>query len=265
MTAGSALLGPALSLAGREVIRFFRQRSRIVGALGTPILFWILMGSGLGTSFRLPGAEETNFLEYFFPGTLVMILLFAAIFSTFSIIEDRNAGFLQGVLAAPVSRQGIVLGKILGGGALAFVQAVLFLILAPTVGISPPFTGWVLLLPILFLIALSLTALGFYFAWHIDSTQGFHSIMNLVMIPMWLLSGALFPMEGAFVWVKWMMAVNPLTYGVAAVRRCLYWGSSTVEDLPGLGISLAVTLLFGVVMFALSARAVGVKKAANLQ
>ncbi len=124
-----------LSLCWRELIRFVRQRSRIIGALATPILFWIVIGAGMGRSFRADMPGGSNFIEYFFPGTLVMILLFTAIFSEISIIEDRREGFLQSVLVAPVSRMAIVLGKVLGGTILATAQGLLFLLLAPLVGI----------------------------------------------------------------------------------------------------------------------------------
>src|SRR3982751_4016023 len=114
----------------RELVRFFRQPSRVIGALGPPVLFWFLIGSGLGKSFQLPttsGPADVTYMQYFFPGTIALIVLFTAIFSTISIIEDRHEGFLQSVLVAPVSRGSIVLGKIAGGTTLAFLQAVLFL------------------------------------------------------------------------------------------------------------------------------------------
>src|SRR5689334_17355818 len=132
---------PSLSLCHRELVRFLRQRHRIIGALATPIVFWLLLGAGMNRSFKsdVPGGE--NYLHYFFPGTVLMILLFTAIFSTISVIEDRREGFLQGVLVAPVSRMSIVLGKVLGGTILAFGQGMIFLILAPFVGINLTLAG----------------------------------------------------------------------------------------------------------------------------
>src|SRR5213078_2025630 len=127
------MLRPALSLAQRELVRFLRQRHRIIGALATPIVFWLLIGGGMGRSVSV-GSGGESYIRFFFPGTLVMILLFTAIFSTISVIEDRREGFLQSVLVAPVSREAIVLGKILGGTVLAAGQGALFLLLAPTVG-----------------------------------------------------------------------------------------------------------------------------------
>src|SRR5438067_2581108 len=129
---------PTGALASRELVRFFRQRTRVVGALGQPILFWVLFGAGLHDSFQPPSwaPHAMTYQEYFFPGVTVMIVMFTAIFSTISIIEDRREGFLQGVLVAPISRLALVLGKLCGGTVLAVLQAGRFLLLAPFVGIA---------------------------------------------------------------------------------------------------------------------------------
>ena len=222
------------SLARRELVRFFRQRSRVIGALGTPVLFWLLIGSGFDR------------LEYLFPGTLVMILLFTAIFSTISIIEDRKEGFLQGVLVAPVPRAAVVLGKILGGGAVAMIQAVLFLALAPAAGLSPGFGAALAAVGMMAVLAFGLTALGVFLAWRFESVQGFHAIMNLVLIPLWLLSGAVVSMEDAAGWMRGVMVANPLTYGVGALRGLL--GDPAVLS----GLDGGVTAGFAVVMFLLA-------------
>src|SRR3954469_16459365 len=224
LTAASpGLLLPALSLARRELVRFLRQRHRVIGALATPLVFWLLIGGGMGRSFKvqgLPGGGD--YLRFFFPGTIVMILLFTAIFSTISVIEDRREGFLQSVLVAPVSRMSIVLGKVLGGTVLAFGQALLFLLLAPTVDIHPSLVGFALALVMMLVVAFALTALGFCIAWRMNSTQGFHAIMNLFLMPMWFLSGALFPAAGAVGGLGWVMRLNPLTYGLSGLRRAVY-------------------------------------------
>src|ERR671923_1995413 len=120
------------TLSWREIVRFVRQRSRVTGAFAQPLVFWLLLGGGLKASFRPPGLPEgTSYVEYFYPGAIALVLLFTAIFSTISVVEDRREGFLQGVLVAPVRRSTIVLGKILGGTTLAVAQAALFLLLAP--------------------------------------------------------------------------------------------------------------------------------------
>ena len=151
-----------------------------------------------------------------------MIVLFTAIFSMMSLIQDRNEGFLLSVLAAPVSRSSIVLGKVLGGATLAAVQGIIFLVFAPLVGVhmTPAAIGLSMLAIVL--ISFELTALGFAIAWPMDSTQAFHAIVNLLLIPLWLLSGALFPLSGAAGWMRFCMMLNPLTYGVEALRGSLF-------------------------------------------
>ena len=245
---------PLASLCQREIVRFLRQRSRVVGALGTPLVFWFLMGSGFGSSFRpASGALETGYLEYFFPGTVLMILLFTSIFSNISVIEERREGFLLSVLVAPASRLSLVLGKILGVTTLAVLQGSLLLLLSPLLGIRIGWTQWPLLLAVVALIAVELTALGFAFAWKLDSIQGFHALMNLLLLPMWLLSGALFPMSGASSWVRAIMMINPMTYAMSALRQVLYLGSmNPIEDICSLTTAVAVTTLFGLGMIAVS-------------
>ena len=248
----SNLFLPAATLWKRELVRFYRQRDRVVGALATPLLFWAVIGSGFGMSFR----SQVSYLEYLYPGTIILSLLFTAIFSTISIIEDRREGFLQSVLVAPIPRAGMVLGKILGAATLAVVQGTLLLLLAPLLEL--PLTGYSLLLAILilFVVAFGLSSLGFIIAWRSQSTQGFHAIMNLFLIPMWLLSGAFFPVEGAPTWIRWVIKLNPLTYGVAAFRRALYLAAPETGSLPPLKSSLAVILLFAVVSFVFASVAV---------
>ena len=256
-----SLLLPAVSLWRREVVRFVRQRSRVIGALGTPVVFWMLIGSGLRDSFQVPGVARPtmNFLEYSFPGTLVLIVLFTAIFSTISIIEDRREGFLQAVIAAPVRRTAIVLGKVMGSTTLALLQALLFLMLAPLSGIPLTIGSVLALTVVLTIIGVGLSALGFLIAWPMDSTQGFHAVMNLFLIPMWLLSGAFFPASGASPWLAWVMAVNPLTYGIAAVRHALYFGRDFPTTAPSPTVSMAVTIGFAAAMIVLAGRVAAAK------
>ncbi|HET9225073.1 MAG TPA: ABC transporter permease [Thermoanaerobaculia bacterium] len=240
-----------ITLWRRELVRFFRQPSRIAGAAGSPLIFWVLIGSGLSGSFRLPGGpSDLNYLEYFFPGTMVLTLLFAAIFSTISVIEDRNQGFLQGVLVAPIPRASIAAGKVLGGATIAWLQSVVFLALAPLSGIRLTLSSVLASAGVLAVLGIALTAVGFAFAWKVDSVQGFHAVMNLLLVPMWLLSGAFFPPSGAPGWLAAVMKANPLTYGVAALRWALYGSAPEVgTGLPGPAAALAVTLAAAVLAF----------------
>ena len=240
------ILLPAYTLWLREVVRFYRQRARVVGVIASPILFWVAIGSGFGTSFRSGSNGNQNYLEYFYPGALIMIVLFTSIFTMMSVIEDRKEGFLLSVLVAPVSRSAIVLGKVLGGTTLATIQGLIFLVFAPLVGVHIGLGDFALIVVTIFLISFALTALGFAIAWPMDSTQAFHAIINLFLIPLWLLSGALFPLSGASGWLRVLMRINPLTYGVEALRQLLY---------PAAGVSLASSLatlvLFSLFMFGL--------------
>jgi ABC-2 type transport system permease protein len=247
----TAFLLAVWTLWQREVVRFYRHPSRVIGALAPPVLFWLLIGSGLGPSFHAPGAAAgTSYLAFFFPGIVILILLFTAIFSEISIIEDRREGFLQGVLVSPVPRSSIVLGKVLGGTTLALLQSVLFLALGPAAGLVFPSAGSVAILAVvLFLLAFALTALAAAIAWSLDSTQGFHAIMNLFLIPTWLLAGTLFPVAGTPGWLGSVMRINPLTYGVAALRRALAPSPAAAADLPGFALSLGVTLACAALAF----------------
>src|SRR5262245_50279386 len=166
-------LSAARALAWREVVRFYRQRSRIVGSIGTPLVFWLLFGAGLSQSFRLgsatgQAATSQSFLQYFFPGSLLLIVLFTAIFSSISIIEDRREGFLQGVLVAPIPRWAMVLGKVLGGTLIALFQGLIFLALSLTLPIEVRLLAVVQLVALLLVASLGITALGFAFAWKTD-------------------------------------------------------------------------------------------------
>src|SRR5437762_807603 len=259
----------AVALAWREIIRFFRQPNRIVGSIGTPLVFWLLFGTGLWGSFRLganavsPSASEgssQNFLTYFFPGSLLLIVLFTAIFSSISIIEDRREGFLQGVLVAPIPRWSMVLGKVLGGTLVALVQGLIFLALGLTLPIGVTPLSAVQLVALLFVASLAITSLGTFFAWKTDSTQGFHAIMNLVLMPLWLLSGGVFPAPALAAnasWSQWLlgmaMRLNPLSYAVGGVRRLLMPAAEYPGAwVPGLMMSWAVTLVFAAVAFSLA-------------
>ncbi|HTC20937.1 MAG TPA: ABC transporter permease [bacterium] len=232
------------SLWLREIVRFYRQPSRVVGAVGTALLFWLVLGTGIPMS---------NYRAYFLPGTIVMSVLFTCIFSNASVIEDRHAGFLQSVMVAPVSRAAIVMGKILGGATLSTLQGLILLPVALGVGATfefIPFTGLVLSL---FLLSFVLNAMGFWLAWKIESSPGFHTIMNMVLLPLWMASGAVF--AGGAGWMKAFMKVNPFTYGVAGVRRGLF-PTADLGDIPSLPLSLLALAGAGIFFYVLSSWAV---------
>jgi ABC-2 type transport system permease protein len=265
-TSRPALFLPALSLAKREWVRFLRQRHRVVGALATPIVFWLLIGAGMGRSFQGADGGRGSYLQYFYPGTVLMILLFTAIFSTISIIEDRREGFLQSVLVAPISPMVVVLGKVLGGTALAFGQGLIFLLLAPVVGFHFTAVSFLLALVVMFVVSFGLTALGFCIAWRMASTQGFHAIMNLFLMPLWFLSGALFPASGAMGGLSWVIRLNPLSYGLSALRQTMEWhGGMSSANVAGFGVCLAVSAGFSLGLFLLASVIATGRTSADLQ
>jgi ABC-2 type transport system permease protein len=253
----SGVLLPAFTLWWREIVRFYRQRSRVVGVIASPLLFWLVIGSGFGTSFRSGNAPgQQHYLDYFYPGALIMIVLFTSIFAMMSLIEDRKEGFLLSVMVAPVPRSAIVLGKVLGGATLAAVQGLIFLAFAPFVGVHMGFVDFLLVVFVVFLVSFALTSLGFVIAWPMDSTQAFHAIINLFLIPLWLLSGALFPLAGASGCMRFLMRLNPLTYGVEALRVLLYPESPSVLPLPAsiAALSLFTIFIFGLCFFRVNRR-----------
>ena len=248
---------PSFTLWWREIVRFYRQRSRVVGVIASPLLFWLVIGSGFGSSFRagnVPGQQ--HYLDYFYPGALIMIVLFTSIFAMMSLIEDRKEGFLLSVMVAPVPRSAIVLGKVLGGTTLSAIQGLIFLAFAPFVGVHLGLLDFLLVIFVVFLVSFALTALGFAIAWPMDSTQAFHAIINLFLIPLWLLSGALFPLSGASGWLRLIMRINPLTYGVEALRNLLYPQSPVVLSLPASisALGLFTVILFGLCFFRVNRR-----------
>jgi ABC-2 type transport system permease protein len=238
---------PIFSLWRREIVRFYRQKSRVIGVILSPLLFWVVIGSGFGSSFR-SGPGDQHYLQYFFPGALLMIVLFTSIFTMMSVIEDRDRGFLSSVLVAPVSRTAIVMGKVLGGTTLSAVQGLIFLVFAPFVGVHLTGADFLIVVVAVFLMAFALTALGFTLAWRMESAQAFHAIVNLFLIPLWLLSGALFPVKNASGWIRGIMRANPLTYGLDALRTALFPATASM-NLFSVGTSLAILAIFTAAIF----------------
>jgi daunorubicin resistance ABC transporter membrane protein len=261
VVAPSRWLAPQVvaALVGRDLRRFFRQPSRIVGSLAQPLILWAVLGAGLGGSFRpgVGGPADVTYLQYFYPGIVVLTMLFSAIFSTISVIDDRHHGFLQAVLAAPTSRTALVLGKTLGGVTIASIQAGALLLLAPLAGFSLAEMNWPLLLIVLPLSAVGFTALGFAMAWWIDSTQGYHAIMSVALIPLWMLSGAMFPPARTGGVISTLMMFDPMTYTVSAVRSGFHGaslptglvvGSSAANDVLIVGAFAALAIAGAVVL-----------------
>ncbi|MCZ7587016.1 MAG: ABC transporter permease [Deltaproteobacteria bacterium] len=233
----------------RDMLRLKKERSRWLGVLLQPLLFWFVIGSGMGGVFQMPGAGGVSYLEFFYPGVLVMVVLFTTIFATISVVEDRQMGFLQAVVVAPGSRASMVLGKIAGVTTLVLIQSVLFLFLAPMAGYSFGAIAWVSLFVVLVLGSVGLTAVGFFMAWTFNSTQGYHAVMSVVLIPLWIVSGAMFPMRSS--WLGVVAAINPMSYIVSGIRHALAPAKAAFHG-AGMGVSLSALVGFAVVSVALA-------------
>lgn len=215
-------------LTQREMTRFFRQRSRVIGALATPLFFWIMLGLGMGSSFVSPDGSR-DYFRYFFPGTLLLSVLFTGIFANISVIQDRTEGFLQGVLVSPLSRFQILFSKLAGATLIALFQAAAFLVVAFFLNFPFSLISFLGMIALLGAAGLGLNALGLFFAWTMNSVQGFHGIMNLILMPLWILSGALFPSEGAQGVFPMIMKLNPLYYSLEGLRSLLTTGDVSLQ------------------------------------
>ncbi|MBI5164457.1 MAG: ABC transporter permease, partial [Magnetospirillum sp.] len=196
--------------------------------------------------------EQVTYLEYFYPGVMLMMMLFASIFSSITVIEDRDAGFLQGVLVAPVSRLAIVLGKVMGGTAIAMIQVLLFTVAAPFLGLHLG-AGSLVVLTLGFVVTgMGFAGLGFLLAWGMRSTSGFHAIMMVFLMPLWMLSGALFPVSGVPGWLSVLMQANPVHHALNVIRAPFYAGPATLVADSAFLVSAAVTVAWAVVCLGLS-------------
>lgn len=230
MTRGSGAV-VAMVIARRELAHFVGRPVRIVAAVGTPLLLWALMAAGFASAFRSAVVGDASYAAFLLPGAMTLIAMFASIFGSIAVIEERREGWLQSVLVAPVPRWSIAAGKIGGGAAVALVQAALLFVALPFLDLAGGLTGLLVAGVALAVTCVGVTALGLLFAWRSDSAASFHAVMNLVFVPMWLLSGAFFPLRGASSWLAWITAANPLTWCTQAIRGPLQgepWGSALI-------------------------------------
>jgi ABC-2 type transport system permease protein len=209
----------------RDVLRYWRDRTRIVAALGQPILYLFIFGTGLSTAFavgRGAGAgTDVDYVVFMFPGVLAMTVIFTSVFSAMSIVWDREFGFLREILVAPMSRTAVAVGKALGGATVACFQAGIVLLLGPIVGV--PLTPGLLLqvVPLLFLLAFCLSCVGIAIASRMRTMEGFQVLMNFFLMPTIFLSGAFFPLNGLPTWLEVLTRLDPAAYGVDPIRRAV--------------------------------------------
>ncbi|KPK73237.1 ABC transporter [candidate division WOR_3 bacterium SM23_60] len=232
----------------RELIRYIRQRSRLYGSIVRPILWLFILGMGLRPSFQ--SVQGFNYTQYIFPGIIAMTLIFTSIQSAISIIWDREFGFLKEILVAPVPRTAIALGKAFAGSTLSVMQGTIILIFAPLVKVPIIWYRILMLIPVMFLISFALVGIGIVIASRMTSFEGFGTIMNFLVMPMFFLSGAMFPISGLPPWLKTVIVINPLSYGVDLLRTIIL-GISTFPIVLDCGFLLAfgVTAIFFAILF----------------
>jgi ABC-2 type transport system permease protein len=226
----------------RQLKRYVRSKSRIIGSLAQPILFLVALGFGFGPVFQKAG--QGNYIEFLAPGIVGMSIIFTSVFSGMEIIWDRQFGFLKETLVAPVSRINIMIGRTLGGATVATVQGIIVLAISFIAGFHP--YSWIMLVPavlVMLLVAFLFTALGTMIASLMEDMQGFQLVINFLIMPLFFLSGALFPLNGLPRTIDILTKVDPLTYGVDAFRGLLIGASHFSLGLD-IGILSLFTLLF---------------------
>ncbi len=226
----------------RDMLRFWRDRARVVGSLAQPLLFLVVFGLGLGSSlgggFRPSPEADISYIQFVFPGVIGMAVLFSAVFGAASIVWDREFGFLKEILVAPVDRSAVAIGKALGGATQAMIQGLMLLVLAPLVGVRLTLESLVLLVPLIFVLAFAMSSFGVAVASTMKSMQGFQIIMNLLLFPMFLLSGSLFPLGNLPDWMAVLTRLDPVSYGMDPLRRVMLGAELPAGAADSLGLTV---------------------------
>ena len=225
-------------VAYREVLRYVNERSRIVSSLAFPLLFLVIFGAGFGNVIGslAPGVD---FIQFMYPGIVAMTVLTSSLFAGVSVVWDREFGFLREILVAPIGRAGIVLGKAIGATLTALLQVLIMLVLAPVLGVSLSPQIVLGLVPIVVILALGLSGLGILIASFMTSQQGFQLLIQLLIFPLIFLAGVFFPVNNVPAWLEVVSKVNPLTYGVDAIRQ-LFLGSNAALGVTVFGHTMTI-------------------------
>lgn len=239
-----AELGLVLALWRRDLLRFRKDTGRWIGVVLQPLLLWVVLGTGMGKVFG------PDYHRYFFPGLVAMIALFTAIFATMAVIEDRQRGFLQQVLVAPGGKTALVLGKVMGVLSVALLQLALTMPAAPLAGFDLLAIDWPLFLASFVLGTVTVTAASFALAWVVSTSHAYHALMGVLLIPLWLVSGAVFPLGGTG-WLGVIAHGNPITYMVDGMRHALDGGASPLGHASG-ALAIGLLVAFAVASLALA-------------
>ncbi len=242
----------------RDILRFWHDRMRMMGAITMPLLFLFIFGSGLSASMGLNNTA-INYIDFMFPGIIGMTVLTSALMGGTSLVWDKEFGFLKEVLVAPVSRASVATGKVLGSATIALIPGLIIMIFAPIIGVDFSVLTVLKLLPLMFLLAVSVSSMGILLATRMKSMEAFQMIMQLLMMPMIFLSGVFFPLKGLPAWLNFLTKVNPASYGVAPIREVVLGKDMSAPfsiNLFGHTMTLwenvAIVAVFGVVMIALA-------------
>jgi ABC-2 type transport system permease protein len=257
----------------RDILRFWRDRTRLAASFAQPLLYLLIFGTGLSSAlsgaggFGGAGAQAGfSYTQFIFPGIIGMSVLFSSMFAAVSIVWDREFGFLKEVLVAPIDRSAVAIGKALGGATQAMMQGLILLVLAPFVGVKLTFMSVLTLIPLVFVLAFALSAMGVAIASRMRSMQGFQMVMNFLVMPMFFLSGALFPLSGLPGWMTVLTRIDPAAYGIDPLRRVLLEGAgmpTSALDRMSLTIGgspvpiiaeVGILLAFGFVVLAIAVR-----------
>lgn len=228
----------------RDIRRFFREKSQVIGSVARPALWLVIMGTGFNTIFRAQAGTADTYSQFLFPGIIGMTVLFTSVFSAVSVIWDRQFGFLREILVAPVSRTSIAVGKTLSGCLQSMIQGGIILGLSFLVDVHLTVVMIIQVLALVFLASFALSSLGLLIASRMESFEGFNLIMNFLVMPMFLLSGAFFPTQGLPVWIRSIVSVNPLSYAVDALRGVIlgvYEHTLTTDILFMAGFAVIMT------------------------
>ena len=242
-------------IAYRELLRFVQDRPRMFSSFSMPIIFLIIFGAGFGRLIgqMMPGVD---YIQFMYPGILAMTVLMTSVMSGVSIVWDREFGFLKEVLVSPLSRSGVLVGKAVGAATIAIIQGAIMLVLAPIVNV-PINLGTVLaLLPLLLILSLALSGLGLLIGARMRSQQGFQIVMQLVIFPIMFLSGIFFPISGVAPWLEVLSKLNPVTYGIDAIRQVFLGtevaGVTVFGHTMGIVDSAIVVAMVGVVFLTIA-------------
>ncbi len=237
----------------REFKRFFRQKGRMLVTVARPLIWLVIVGAGFVNIIELED-QNANYIQFVVPGILGMTILFSSIFSTMSVVWDREFGFLREMLVAPVPRYAIVMGKLFSGSALAVFQgALLLFIVAPILGIGLGIKGSLAMMLFMTLLSLAITAFGLFIAAHLTSLEGFNVIMNFIVLPMFFLSGALYPVSSMPEYMRYLTLINPMSYGVDSFRHAMNVGGKNLGAEMDLYTDIAFLSVFALVMIILAA------------